>query len=301
MDAGGPARQFTEVPKELIQRLERKVHNLQMLPAVAAEALKMAQDPDCPIGKFSGLIERDLKLATFILKVANGTLFSTGGTVASLHQAITRVGLRHCRGLILSSSFDSLSTKLTSDLRSVREVLARHGFLTAILAMRLNRQLNLGFQGEEFTSGLLHDLGRTLFAVAVPEQFRMIDPLSFAEPEDIEARETSAIGCPHTEFGAWFAATNDLPEPLISAIRYHHAPREAGSHRRLTALTAAADHMANHIQHHEQATPYDPRANAGIALLESSGSAGATRKFSACYVAILAEAPQLADNLMEAI
>lgn len=300
MSEGGPALQFSKIPKDLIQRLERKVHNLQMLPAVAAEALKMAQDPDCPIGKFASLIERDLKLATFILKVANGTLFSTGGTVASLHQAVARVGLRNCRGLILSSSFDSLATKLTNELRFIRELLARHGFLTAILAMRLNHRLGLGFRGEEFTSALLHDLGRTLFAVAVPEQFRMFDPLSFDEPDDIEERETAAIGCPHTEFGAWFAATNDLPEPLISAIRFHHSPTEAGEHLRLSALTAAADEMANFVQRPNNGEHYDPRANKGINLLESGESPGAAKKFSACYVALLDEAPQLADSLMEA-
>jgi HD-like signal output (HDOD) protein len=300
MSESGPAPEFPKIPKDLIQRLERKVHNLQMLPAVAAEALKMAQDPDCPIGKFASLIERDLKLATFILKVANGTLFSTGGTVASLHQAVARVGLRNCRGLILSSSFDSLATKLTNELRFIRELLARHGFLSAIFAMRLNHRLNLGFRGEEFTSALLHDLGRTLFAVAVPEQFRMIDPLSFDEPEDIESRETAAIGCPHTEFGAWFAATNDLPEPLISAIRYHHAPQEAGENRKLAALTAAADHLANHVQAHDQPTPYDPRTNLGVALLESTDAPGSVKRFSACYVGLLDEGPQLADSLMEA-
>jgi HD-like signal output (HDOD) protein len=202
--------------------------------------------------------------------------------------------------LILSSSFDSLATKLTNELRFIRELLARHGFLCAIFAMRLNHRLNLGFRGEEFTSGLLHDLGRTLFAVAVPEQFRMIDPLSFDEPEDLEAKETAAIGCPHTEFGAWFAATNDLPEPLLSAIRYHHAPREAGEHVRLAALTAAADDLANYVQRPDQEAPYNPRANAGITLLESGESAGAAKKFSACYVSLLEEAPQLADSLMEA-
>jgi HD-like signal output (HDOD) protein len=268
-----------------------------MLPAVATEALKLAQDPECPIGKFSALIERDLKLATFILRVANSTLYSQT-PVASLHQAVTRLGLKSCRGLILSSSFDSLSTRLTADLQYIREVLARHGFLTAIFAMRLNHRLKLGFQGEEFTAGLMHDLGRTLFAVAVPEQFRMIDPLDFVEPETIEARETAAIGTAHTEFGAWFAELNNLPEPLISAIRFHHIPSEAAVHRKIAALTAAADQMANFIQSRNRPKNYESGSNTGILTLARIQGAELLDRFAAEAPALINECPTIADSLM---
>jgi len=287
------------VPDDLIQRLQRKVGNLQMLPAVAMQALEYAKDPDCDLKRLSSVIERDLKLTTFILRMANSALFSTGAPVASLHQAVARLGLRHCRAFILTSSLDSLQKKLTAELQSVRLLLWRHSFLTGIFAVQINRLLELGFEGEDFTAGLMHDLGRTLFAVAVPEQFRMIDPLDFNEPADIETRERAAIGTSHAEFGEWFATINELPEPLVIAIRHHHNPEAAGPYLRLTAVTAAADHMANHVQR-DDGHRYQPASNSAVSVLETSGVASATKRFTASSNDFLQECPAIAEALMRA-
>jgi len=297
MSGGAGSRNF-DIPEELVQKLTRKVGNLQMLPAVAAQALEIANDPDCDFLKLANVIQRDLKLTTFILRMANSTLFAPPAPIASLHHAVSSMGLKRCREFIITTGLDSVSRKVTPELQSRREVLWRHGFLTAIFAVKINHLLGLRFLGEEYTAALMHDFGRTLLAVATPEQFLMIDPLDFNEPVDIEDRERSRIGTAHTEFGAWYAELNELPEALVAAIRYHHAPSQAGPHARLAALIAAADHVANSVQRPGETEPYNPMTNGALVVLQQGGASNATGKFSDAVDQFVKDAPALADELM---
>jgi HD-like signal output (HDOD) protein len=94
---------FPGVPAELKQRLKTAVGTLNMLPAVAVQALQIANNPDCDLGKLAGVIQRDLKLTTMILRMANSALFSPPKPIASLHHAVLTIGLRRCRDFIVVS------------------------------------------------------------------------------------------------------------------------------------------------------------------------------------------------------
>ena len=74
---------FPNVPIELTQQLKRAVGTLNMLPTVAVQALQIANDPECDLGKLAGVIQRDLKLTTLILRMANSALFAPPKPIAS--------------------------------------------------------------------------------------------------------------------------------------------------------------------------------------------------------------------------
>jgi HD-like signal output (HDOD) protein len=140
--------------------------------------------------------------------------------------------------------------------------------------MALNREYGLGFIGEEFTAGLIHDLGRSLFGVISPAEFSAADPLDFEESAEILRREREILRSDHCELGAWFIANNKLPEPLIDVVLLHHTPHLALVNRKLVAVTAVADHMANYLQRNGSADEYNPQENTAIEILfdESSGN-----------------------------
>ena len=153
-------------------------------------------------------------------------------------------------------------------------VLWRHSVLTGVIAMALNKQFNLGFIGEEFTAGLIHDVGRSLLGVIAPTNFATVDPLDFEETGDFLERERDILRTDHCELGGWFMAHNNLPDPLVEVVCLHHAPAEAGENQKLVATIAVADHMANYLQ--RQGTPdgYEPQDNSAIEVLfdERSGN-----------------------------
>lgn len=279
------------VPPESLQRaLLSKSDELSMLPAVAYEALEMAKDPDCNSRHFASVVERDVKLATDILSLANSAVFACGSPVSNLQQAIVRLGFRQCRNLILTSSAASLMKNLPLEQEWVRELLWQHSVITATTCVHLNRALGLGFSGEEFTAGLLHDLGRLLLALASAESFACVDSLDFQETgADMLSVEQSVLGTDHCRFGAWFAQQSGLPKPLITAILYHHEPETEHPEQELTALVAASDHIANHLQVCEEPTGYEPDANRGMDVLASIRSTTLIAEFAGIAPTLLGE------------
>lgn len=235
-------------PAKLVQALSKRGGQLRMLPAVAQEALELLSNPSCSLPKFVAVVKRDVKLTADVLKIANSALYCPVTPILDLGRCVMRIGFRECQNLIMAASVSSLMHRVAVSQAWVREALWRHSFTTALLATRLNRTLALGFQGEEFTAGLLHDFGRILFAVALPETFTEFDPVDFDESSELLEREFEATGTDHCRFGAWFARGNQLPPPITEVLQFHHQPERAETATRLTALIAVADQLANDWQ-----------------------------------------------------
>ncbi|MCD0463484.1 HDOD domain-containing protein [Roseiconus lacunae] len=255
----------------LKQTLLDRADQLAMLPAVASEALQLANDPECRTEELANVIERDVKLATETLKISNSVIFSASTPVVSLRQAVVRLGLKQVRNLIISSSAASLMKNMPLEQEWVREIVWQHSFRTATVASHLNQKMRFGFEGEEFTAGLLHDFGRLLLAVAAPEDFAEADPMSFEEESEFLSRERQVLGIDHCQFGAWFAEYNKLPRSLVAVIELHHLPETHHPNQELIALVAAADHLASHFQRYEENNGYDVGLNRGAHALSKLG------------------------------
>lgn len=286
------------LPEPLIELLRRKIDDLRMLPGNAARALQIVKDPECSIRDFSAAVERDVKLAADMLRMANSVVYSPAAPVHTLPQAVVRLGFRQCQNLILTSSMASLVQRLTLQEEWVRDLLWRHSTLTALLSLRVNRALDLGFDGEEFFAGLIHDIGRILLALVLPDKFADIDPLQFDEDTfDTLAHEREIVGATHADVGAWFASHNQLPDEFIVVTQFHHQPASAAEYARLAALTAVADHMANYYQRVGETAGYEPESNPAIGLLESTGVHGATEQFSLTALSALEAAADDAEKM----
>ncbi|WP_437228091.1 HDOD domain-containing protein [Planctomicrobium sp. SH661] len=271
--------QSIAIPSLLLDRICGRFHRVQMLPAIAHQAMELMKDPDCTIRELTRIIEQDLKLAAEMLRIANSAAYCGNRPVATLTEATVRLGLTHCRNLILTASVASLIEAFATQEAWIQEVLWRHGMVTAVVAANLNRGLGTGFHGEEFTAGLMHDIGRILLAVAMPDRFLQGDSVDFYEDEQSLIREQYFFQTNHAEVGAWFSIGNNLPGCLTAAIRYHHSPSSAPTHQRLVSLIAVADEIANYIQRNESADGYEPTSNQSIDCLEASGVHGARLRF----------------------
>ncbi|MFV0444506.1 MAG: HDOD domain-containing protein [Planctomycetaceae bacterium] len=288
------------IPDEILRQLKRKSASLNMLPAVAMQALELSKNPDCSITEFARVVERDVKLATDILSMANSSIYSGALSVSSLHQAVVRLGLRQCKNLIYCSSLTSLMQKMSTEDAAHREQLWRHSFHTAVLALHFNHSCGIGFQGEEFTAGLMHDIGRTLLGVCLPERSLELDLLDYDGSPRLLVQERMLSGTDHCELGAYFAEQNRLPPPLIESVRFHHEPTQSRLNLRLVSLTAACDHMASYLQRHGGPDGYDPAENSALLLLEDAGVPAVAKRFSSMHTVLMRNAQHDAEQMMRA-
>ena len=286
-------------PAALVAELKRRAAELQMLPSIAVEAMRLAKKPDCSISEYSSVVERDVKLMTDMLKLANSAMYCPTTKIVSLHQAVLRLGLVQCQNLIMTASVTSMMKRISLGQKAIREVLAKHGFTTALIALQLNHAFRFGFLGEEFTAGLIHDFGRTLLAITEPDRFIEFDPLEFDESPAILDRERLAVNTDHCRLGTYYAIYQQLPEPLQEVILFHHQPELASDNQKLTALVAVADDMANHLQRFNESATYDPFSNPFLSTLEKYADNRFLKQYSEMAIPIMERAQQDAEGMLK--
>lgn len=221
-------------------RILQGVSEFTMIPATAMQAMEVGRNPACSLKEYARIIERDHRLMSEILGMANSWLNSSGAPATTVVDAVNRLGLAKCQELILATCTAGLMKKLPFQHAQIRQQLWRHGYLTAVVCMQLNQKLRLRFNGEEFTAGLMHDLGRCLIAATEPELFiQVVSEIGTDSARTLEV-ERAILGADHCEIGKEFAIRNKLPEQLVAAIEHHHAPLEAGEHSTIATVVAMA-------------------------------------------------------------
>lgn len=268
------------LPTSLLTKFKAREHKLQILPAVAVHAMELAKNPDCPISEFASVVELDMKLAADILKIANSAAYNPTVPIKSLKQAVVRLGMAGCQSLIITSSYASLLKRLSVDQERICTTLWKHSYDTALLSKYLNETFHLGYEGEEFASGLIHDFGRVLLAIIDPEKFAEADHLDFNESSELLKKEEVTWGIDHCRFGAWYAQRQKLPHPIPEVVLRHHVPEKSITEERLVSLISVADHMANHLLRYETAANYDPMSNPSLHVLAGYGDAQFREKYA---------------------
>src|SRR4051794_16780650 len=122
----------------LVQQFLERAGQLYSLPAVAAEILRLTDQPQINPRAIKKCLESDPALAARILRVANSSLFGATRQVTDLNQALTLLGIRPLKMLVLGFS---LPKELLAGLQA--DVLAsywRQALTKAVAARELCEQ-----------------------------------------------------------------------------------------------------------------------------------------------------------------
>ncbi|HEY3271952.1 MAG TPA: HDOD domain-containing protein [Geothrix sp.] len=226
-------------PHELIANLG----DLPPLPQVAAQVLRLAQDPEATAGDFHRVIALDPALAGQVLRISNSTAFGMMREVTTLTQAITTLGVSALKSVVMASSARNLYHRGTVD--TGERLVWEHALVAAMASRAFAERLGLPQVEEAFVGGLLHDLGKSVLGVKFPERY---GPLLRAVHEQNGAclgLEHEIFGFDHAMVGEALASQWNLAPGLQAAVRWHHEPLRAGvGHRQLTAVVALANHLA---------------------------------------------------------
>lgn len=252
---------------ELLLRDLGRVESFPTLSDTTVRAMAVANDPSATIADLAELVRRDGVLAVSVLKVVNSAAYRGNRPTENVQQAAVRLGMRRCQQVISAVGVRGVFKYSSPQVATACEGLLRHALFTATLATRINGVGRLGFRGEEFTAGLLHDIGRVIVCVRAPDAFAQADPMTFDEDDGLLTRERAVLQSDHCELGARFALANQLPRAVASAILNHHYPEAEREFPLLVALTAAADELANHVQRERKLTTYHADEHPGFSQL----------------------------------
>ncbi|MBI1831729.1 MAG: HDOD domain-containing protein [Planctomycetes bacterium] len=273
-----------------------ELRKLPLMPVTAQQAVNLANQEGADLQEFARLVERDITLATSFLKLAHSPMYSWGRTIDSVEQAVVRLGLRDCQNVLLAVAMRNLFHTTAPTTKAHCAVLWQHCFLTACFSRRLNKEFGFDYRGEEFTAGLLHDLGRILLAVTIPDNFCAADPIDFIEDDSILDRERSVLDADHCQVGGHYAEQNQLPFAALAAIRFHHRLDDAKDHRGIVRLVVMSDHLANFVQRGAKPEAYDLAANLGFQAIATGWSGEKIEAFRGKIPGLIEETARAANQ-----
>ncbi len=194
------------------------------MPQVASKVLELSADPNTSAKQLQQVISDDQAMTGRILKIANSAMYSCSRKVKTLTEAIVMLGFNSIRSLVVTSAARNLYNTRKSHTGLKERLLWEHSIGTAFAARILASERSPGLAEEAFLSGLMHDIGKLVLNLRVPEQFDEIVQVVYNENRPFHVTESELLGYDHTHVGALLVNKWNLSPVMEFVILNHHNP-----------------------------------------------------------------------------
>jgi putative nucleotidyltransferase with HDIG domain len=216
------------IKPNVMESVMAKMRILPARPATHRDVLKALENADFSASEIARKINQDVALTAHVLKMANSVLFAPTEKISSTSQAVSMIGTMRIKGLVSTA----WAFQLLDESKKVPGFDPRTEWHHALevgsqcLEMAKSVHCDSKTEDEAFSAALLHDVGKVLIAVNMPEVFAAVT-------EEAEERklgrwlvEQEMLGFDHADLGAQVLKGWDMPEQIVTAVREHHQPGE---------------------------------------------------------------------------
>jgi serine phosphatase RsbU (regulator of sigma subunit)/HD-like signal output (HDOD) protein len=197
-----------------------KPSDLPAPPQSAAAILRACSDENIDLAHLADIAHQDPGLVAEILRVVNSPLFGLGKDISSARHAISLLGMRALRNMVLCLSVrDAIHAHRNAalDITAYWESALRR----AVCARALYQ--HLGIDGDEgFTAGLLQDFGLLALYLHHGPQDDLPESLPAMDPEQRYHQEQQYFGMTHDAVIDIVREAWSLPRALSEPLRHHH-------------------------------------------------------------------------------
>jgi HD-like signal output (HDOD) protein/CheY-like chemotaxis protein len=255
---------------EMICALER----LPSVPKVYCDIVEATAKPDCDLREIADAISQDAATGAKVLQLANSAFFGLRGEVSSILDAVSFLGIETVRYLVLMVG-------VCEQFRSTRfspgfvDQVWNHSVQTANLARIIaeTEHTSLALAEQAFVAGLMHDVGKLVFAENLSKSYREVLDFSKLHVQPAWQMERQILKATHADIGGYLLELWGLPEAVTKAVCLHHQPI-AEETEGLTPL--AIVHVANHFAHEVKdpsAIPAEGSSGLDVDYLQVNGLA----------------------------
>jgi len=206
--------------------LVKGVLGLVSLPDVCIRISEMVDSQYCSASDIGKVISKDAALTLRLLRIVNSAFYQFPSKIETVSRAITIVGNRELRDLVLAASVAGVFEKISSDLIDL-DAFWRHGIYCGIVSRIIATRCRVLHSERLFVAGLMHDVGRLIIAYKMPEECHQVLRLMTLKECTLRDAEQQVMGFDHAQVGAALMAAWSLPESHQMAALYHHDPLQA--------------------------------------------------------------------------
>jgi len=212
------------------------VKDLPTLPHVLNEVTKLIENPETSSEAIAKVISTDQVLSAKVLKMVNSPIYGFPGRISSIQHALVLLGFNVIRGIIISTSVFEMMVQAMKGLWE-------HSLGCATACNIIARRAGFEDPEEYAVAGLLHDLGKVVTAVQLPELHQTISATVESKNLPYFLAEKDVLGFGHDRINAWLARHWGLPPNIREAMARHHAPQLAEFYKPMSCVVHIGDFL----------------------------------------------------------
>jgi putative nucleotidyltransferase with HDIG domain len=224
--------------------LLKGVVSVASLPGVFLRLSEVVSDPRTSAADVGRVIAEDPGLTARLLKLVNSAMYNFPSRIETVSHAISIVGTAQLQDLALATSVIRLFGSIPQGLVTM-ESFWRHSVACGVTARALASRRREANVERYFVAGLLHDIGRPIMYMQLPDQSLLAVTRSKEEKKPLVQIEYELLGFDHSHVGAALLDMWKLPSSLKEAVAHHHHPERATRFPVETAVVHVSDLIAN--------------------------------------------------------
>lgn len=249
--------------------LVKNIEDLPAMPHIITRIHQILSDPDSSMWELTPVLAQDQSLVAEIIRVSNSALYGGDQRISNLNLALTRLGAKTIRSIVVTASTRSFFSINQTTSGTWSRPLWQHSKECAIASRRVAERVGYNDPEEAFVGGLLHDIGKLVLLLTLPDEYAQIRKKQVASKTISIRAEHHVLGFDHTRIGELLMKKWKMPESLTTCVRYHHQPQDIEKPGILSAIIAYGDHLS-HL-HGSQAEETQDEAMAVENMVENLG------------------------------
>ncbi len=220
-------------PAPISEEISAVVDSLPVAPRLLAELGPKLARSDVDIAEVSGTLRRDPGMTARIIAAANSAAYGAAEPIASLEDAIGRIGFREAYRIIGAIASTQVAERNLAAYGIPVRRLRENALFVALVMEELAPHAGLEPKAA-YTIGLLRSVGKIVLdrVIAAKTDVAPYEPGTIPLGE----WELNHAGIANTEVAAWVLEKWRFPSETSAAVRDHYAPTEAAD---------AAAHLLN--------------------------------------------------------
>jgi len=229
--------------RRIQQRLEQTLE-IPPLPSTAKKIISLRVDPHASVDAITAVVETDPALAAQVVSWAASPYYAAPGKIRSVEDAIVRVlGVEVVLNLALGLALGK-TLSLPKDQPQQATPYWQQAIYSAAVIEALTRAMPRAKRPEvglSYLAGLLHNFGYLVLAYVFPPHFSLFCRHQEVNPHlEHSVIEHYLLGITREQMGSGLMRCWDMPQELITALRFQHDPDYQGPHAAYPNLVCLA-------------------------------------------------------------
>ena len=167
--------------------------DIPTLPSVAAEILRVANNPMTSANDISAIIHKDQALTTKVLKLVNSAFYGFPGKIKTIQHAVVIIGFNKVKNIVMAASlFDLTKDKEKKHLNIPNFWI--YSLSTAIAAQTTIKYIEPKISPDDvFVAGLIHSIGTLILDQVFPKEYASLLAKQHADDYNIIALEKRRV------------------------------------------------------------------------------------------------------------